>query len=215
MELKEVKRLISLCQFEDDLYSNGFLNIAGVDEVGRGSLAGPIVAAAVILKRDKIFIEKLNDSKKIPKQNRDIIFKKIVKSCSCWSIAKVSPKVIDKISLQEANILVIKKAIKNLKIKPDIILVDALNPNIKKLTMPIIKGDELSATIAAASIIAKVIRDRLMIKMSRIYPEYGFDFHKGYGTEKHLKMLAKYGPCEIHRVSFKGVLNQEPGSYAI
>lgn len=207
MELKEVKRLISLCQFEDELYSNGFLNIAGVDEVGRGSLAGPIVAAAVILHRDKMFIEKLNDSKKIPKQNRDFIFKKIVKSCSCWSVAKVSPKVIDKISLQEANILVIKKAIKNLKIRPDIILVDALNPNIKKLTMPIIKGDELSATIAAASIIAKVIRDRLMIKMSRIYPEYGFEFHKGYGTEKHLKMLAKYGPSKIHRLSFKGVLN--------
>ena len=215
MELREVKRLVSLCQFEDELYSNGFLNIAGVDEVGRGSLAGPIVAAAVILQRDKIFIEKLNDSKKISKQKRNLIFRKIIKNCSCWSVAKVSPGVIDKISLQKANILVIKKAIKNLRIKPDIILVDALNPKMKPHIMPIVKGDELSASIAAASIIAKVIRDRLMIKMSRIYPEYGFELHKGYGTKKHLKMLQKYGPSKIHRLSFKGVLNYEPGSHAI
>ncbi len=207
MELREVKRLVSLCQFEDELYSNGFVNIAGVDEVGRGCLAGPIVAAAVILQRDKIFIEKLNDSKKISKQKRNLIFRKIIKSCLCWSVAKVSPGVIDKISLQKANILVIKKAIKSLRIKPDIILVDALNPNMKSLIMPIVKGDELSASIAAASIIAKVIRDRLMIKMSRIYPEYGFELHKGYGTKKHLKMLQKYGPSKIHRLSFKGVLN--------
>src|SRR4030042_2003318 len=148
MELREVKRLVSLCQFEDELYSNGFLNIAGADEVGRGCLAGPIVAAAVILQRDKIFIEKLNDSKKISKQKRNLIFRKIIKSCSCWSVAKVSPGVI-----------------------------------------------------------AKVIRDRLMIKMSRIYPEYGFELHKGYGTKKHLKMLREYGPSKIHRLSFKGVLN--------
>lgn len=207
MELKEVKRLVSLCQFEDELYSNGFLNIAGVDEVGRGCLAGPMVAAAVILRRDKIFIEKLNDSKKISRQKRNLIFGEIIKSCSCWSVAKVSPGVIDKISLQKANILVIKKAIKSLRIKPDIILVDALNPNMKSLIMPIVKGDELSASIAAASIVAKVIRDRLMIKMSRIYPEYGFELHKGYGTKYHFRMLAKYGPSKIHRLSFKGVLN--------
>jgi ribonuclease HII len=207
MELREVKRLVSLCQFEDELYSNGFLNIAGADEVGRGCLAGPIVAAAVILQRDKIFIENLNDSKKISSQKRNLIFEKIIKSCSCWSVAKVSPGVIDKISLQKANILVIKKAIKSLRIKPDIILVDALNPKMKSPIMPIVKGDELSASIAAASIIAKVIRDRLMIKMSRIYPEYGFELHKGYGTKKHLNMLQEYGPSKIHRLSFKGVLN--------
>jgi len=111
------------------------------------------------------------------------------------------------LAFQKANILVIKKAVKSLRIKPDIILVDALNPNLKTLTMPIVNGDELSATIAAASIIAKVIRDRLMIKMARIYPEYGFEGHKGYGTKKHLIMLAKYGPSKIHRLSFKGVLN--------
>jgi len=207
MKLREIKRLENLCQFEDDLFSNGFLNIAGADEVGRGSLAGPIVAAAVILQRNKIFIEKLNDSKKLSWQKRNLIFRKIIKSCSCWSVAKISPQLIDKISLQKANILVIKKAINGLKIKPDIILVDALNPNIKSLVIPIVKGDELSVTIAAASVIAKVIRDRLMIKMSRIYPEYGFEFHKGYGTKKHLKMLQKYGPSKIHRLSFKGVLN--------
>jgi ribonuclease HII len=207
MNLNEIKRLINLCGFEDELYSNGFNNIAGVDEVGRGSLAGPIVAAAVILDRKKLLIEKVNDSKKLSKKNRNYIFRKIIKNCRCWSIAKLSPQIIDKISLQKANILVIKKAITGLKIKPDIVLTDAIDIKINIDLFPIIKGDELSISIAAASVIAKVIRDKMMIKLSRAYPEYDLASNKGYGTNKHLKTLQKYGPSKIHRMSFKGVLN--------
>jgi ribonuclease HII len=207
MNLNEIKRLINLCGFEDELYSNGFNNIAGADEVGRGSLAGPIVAAAVILDRKKLLIEKVNDSKKLSKKNRNYIFRKIIKSCRCWSIAKLSPQMIDKISLQKANILVIKKAITGLKIKPDIVLTDAIDIKINIDLFPIIKGDELSISIAAASVIAKVIRDKMMIKLSRAYPEYDLASNKGYGTNKHLKTLQKYGPSKIHRMSFKGVLN--------
>jgi ribonuclease HII len=207
MKLKEVKRLQDLCSFEDDLYFNGFINIAGTDEVGRGSLAGPLVAAAVILDRKKIFIEKVNDSKKISEKNRIYIFRNIIKNCKCWSVAKVSPRVIDKITLQKANILVIKKAIEGLKINPDIVLTDFIDVKMKMTVFPVLHGDELSISIAAASIIAKVIRDKMMIKLSRSYPEYDFKLNKGYGTKKHLKVLQKYGPSKIHRMSFKGVLN--------
>ena len=210
MKFKEIKRLINLCAYEDELYLCGYNAVAGVDEVGRGSLAGPIVAAAVILDRNKILIEKLNDSKKISGKTRNSLFVKIIRSSRSWSIAKVSPLVIDRISLGKANLLVMKKAILNLKSKPDIIITDALEINIRKYTaeiIPIINGDQLSASIAAASIIAKVIRDRLMLKYSRIYPEYDFGKNKGYGTRKHMLALQKNGPCRIHRVSFRGVLN--------
>ena len=207
MNLNEIKRLINLCGFEDELYSIGFNNIAGVDEVGRGSLAGPLIAAAVILDRKKLLIEKVNDSKKLSEKNRNYIFRRIVKSCRCWSIAKISPQRIDKISLQKANILVIRKAINCLKIKPDIVLTDAIDLKMSINLFPIVNGDELSISIAAASVIAKVIRDKLMIKLSRAYPEYDFASNKGYGTNKHLKTLQKYGPSKIHRMSFKGVLN--------
>ncbi len=210
MKFKEVKRLINLCVYEDELYLCGYNAVAGVDEVGRGSLAGPIVAAAVILDRNKIFIEKLNDSKKIPQKTRNSLFRKIIKSSRSWSVSKVPPSIIDRISLGKANHLVLKKAILGLKSKPDIVITDAYEINIRKYNteiIPIINGDELSASIAAASVIAKVIRDRLMLKYSRIYPEYDFGTNKGYGTKKHMLVLRKYGPCRIHRVSFRGVIN--------
>lgn len=210
MNFKEIKRLYNLCAYEDELYSYGYNIIAGVDEVGRGSLAGPIVAAAVILDRKKIFIEDLNDSKKITEKNRIKIFKHIINSCICWSVARVSPGVIDHISLGRANKLVIKKAILKLKIKPDIIITDAVDINMEKIhipLLPIINGDELSASIAAASIIAKVIRDKLMLKFSRIYPEYGFEKNKGYGTKEHLIGIQRHGPTKIHRLSFKNFIN--------
>ncbi len=195
--------------YEDDLYCCGFENIAGVDEVGRGSLAGPIVAAAVILKRDRLFITKLNDSKKLSANIRAKLYLEIIHKCQSWSIASLSSKIIDKISLSKANILVMKKAVLALKIKPDIVITDAFGFNTGKTgidVFPIIKGDEKSASIAAASIIAKVFRDRIMAKYSEIYPEYGFAVNKGYGTRKHQAMLQKYGPSKIHRISFKGVI---------
>jgi ribonuclease HII len=210
MKFKEVKRLISLCAYEDELYLCGYNAIAGVDEAGRGSLAGPIVAAAVILDRNKILLEKLNDSKKLTARTRDSLFRMIIRSCKSWSVARVSSSVIDRISLGKSNQLVMKKTILYLKKKPDIVITDALALTIRKYNteiIPIINGDELSSSIAAASVIAKVIRDRLMLKYSRMYPEYGFADNKGYGTRKHLLALQKYGPCRIHRVSFRGVLN--------
>ena len=152
-------------------------------------------------------IENLNDSKKISEEKRKYIFRKITKSCVCWSIAKVSPQKIDELSINNANILAIEKAVKKLKIEPDVVLIDYVNVNLNVETLPIINGDELSITIAAASIIAKVIRDSIMTKLSKYYPEYGFECNKGYGTKDHLKSLRKYGPSVVHRVSFKGVLS--------
>ncbi len=207
MKFEEIERLKRLYVYEDNLILNGYKKIAGVDEVGRGPLAGPIVAAAVILDRKKILIENLNDSKKISEKNREIIFREILNSCITWSIAKIPPRVIDDISISKANILVIKEAIKKLKIKPDIVISDAIDVKMDIKVIPIINGDEKSASIAAASIIAKVIRDRIMINISRYYPEYNFEYNKGYGTKEHLKNLQKYGPSKIHRISFRGVLN--------
>ena len=207
MKFEEIERLKRLYVYEDNLLLNGYREIAGVDEVGRGPLAGPIVAAAVILDRKKILIENLNDSKKISEKNREPIFREILNSCITWSIAKIPPRVIDDISISKANILVIKEAIKKLKIKPDIVITDAVAVKMDIKVIPIINGDEKSASIAAASIIAKVIRDKIMMKLSRDYPEYSFEYNKGYGTKEHLKNLQKYGPSKIHRMSFRGVLN--------
>lgn len=209
MDFKELKRLQNNCCYEDELYSLGFENIAGADEVGRGSLAGPIVAAAVILKRDKLLIESLYDSKKLTEKSRKKLFRIIIKSCKCWSFAKLSASIIDHLTLGKSNILVIKKAITKLKIKPDIVITDSVNAKMEKFgfqVIPILHGDEVSVTIAAASIIAKVIRDKIMLKLSRCYPEYNFEKNKGYGTKNHIAALQKIGPSKIHRVSFKNVL---------
>ena len=207
MKFEEIERLKRLYVYEENLLLYGYKKIAGVDEVGRGPLAGPIVAAAVILDRKKILIENLNDSKKISEKKRELVFREILNSCITWSIAKISPRVIDDISINKANILVIKEAIQKLKIKPDIVISDAINVKMDIKVIPIINGDEKSASIAAASIIAKVIRDKIMMNLSRDYPEYSFEYNKGYGTKEHLKNLQKYGPSKIHRMSFRGVLN--------
>ncbi len=206
----EVKRLLNLCIYEDYLFSCGYNLIAGVDEVGRGALAGPIVAAAVVLNRNKFFIDELNDSKKLDEKKRKKIFKLILKACKCWSVAKISARVIDKITLGTANKIVMKKAITKLKIKPDIIITDAFDINLRKTkieVIPIINGDEISISIAAASIIAKVFRDKIMLKLDRIYPAYDFKNNKGYGTLKHINAIKKFGPCDLHRFSFKNVLH--------
>lgn len=207
MELKEVRRLINLCRYEDDLYIAGYRRIAGVDEVGRGSLAGPLVAAAVVLDRRKLIIENIDDSKKITAERRKYIFKKIIKSCLCWSVARISPGEIDRLSMARANIIAFKRAVRGLRKKPDIILADFIGEDLGDKFLPIVKGDQISISIAAASIIAKVIRDQLMLKLSKLYPEYGFEHNKGYGTLQHLKALQKFGPTIIHRSSFRGVLS--------
>lgn len=209
MQFKEIKRLLNLCVYEDELFSYGYRNIAGVDEVGRGSLAGPIVAAAVILDRNKLLIDRLDDSKKLQVKTREKVFRRIIKSCICWSFASVSPAVIDRISLGNANILVMKKAINYLRIVPDVVITDAVDLKITRADInivPVVNGDELSVSVAAASIIAKVIRDSIMIRLSRLYPEYGLQTNKGYATKKHQVSLQRFGPSRIHRISFRGVI---------
>ncbi len=212
MEIVEIKRLLNLSRYEDGLTLSGYEKIAGVDEVGRGSLAGPMVAAAVILDKKKLKIEKIDDSKKLSEKNRNIIFKKIMENCVCWSAARVAPLEIDEGSLSRANVKVFVEAVAGLKVKPDIVLSDYINLrfNIRDLDLrflPIVNGDQQSVSIAAASIVAKVIRDGIMLKLSKHYPEYGFETNKGYGTRKHLLSLQKFGPTKVHRMSFKGVLN--------
>jgi ribonuclease HII len=207
MEFKEIKRLINLCRYEDELYIAGYEKVAGVDEVGRGSLAGPLVAAAVILNKKKLIIEDINDSKRLSEDKRKHIFKKVIKSCLCWSVVKIPPDEIDRISITKANAIAFQRAVSSLRIKPDIILSDFISTDLGIGYLPLVNGDRLSVSVAAASIIAKVIRDGIMIKLSRYYPEYGFEHNKGYGTRKHLKSLQKYGPTLIHRVSFRGVLS--------
>jgi len=207
MDNNEIKRLLKLSAYEDELYSNGYKLIAGIDEVGRGSLAGPLVAAAVILDRKQFILENLDDSKKIGKITRECLFGKIKKSCICWSAVKISPRIIDEININNANILAFKKAIKKLRKKPDIILSDFLEADLGIELIPITNGDKLSVSIAAASILAKVIRDKIMVNLGKYFPEYGFEYNKGYGTKKHLLSLQKYGPSNIHRLSYTGVLN--------
>jgi ribonuclease HII len=208
MELRETKRLLDLCRYENDLHIEGYDNIAGVDEAGRGSLAGPLVAAAVILDRRKFMIEGIDDSKRITPEKRKLIFKKVIRSCLCWSVVEVPPEKIDRLSITRVNEIAFKKAINGLRIKPDIILADFISTDLGTRYFRVVNGDRISVSIAAASIIAKVIRDRIMLKFSRDYPEYGFEQNKGYGTRKHLISLRKYGPTSIHRLTYRGVLVQ-------
>jgi ribonuclease HII len=190
-------------KYEKKLWKQGKRFVAGVDEVGRGALAGPLVAAAVILPENSR-IPGLNDSKKLSFGQREKIFQKIKKVAMAIGIGKVSHRMIDKINIGQANLLAMKKAVENLKVKPDYLLIDGERNKIDLSVAQegICKGDARCASIAAASIIAKVTRDRIMIKYAQKYPQYYFEQHKGYGTQKHLDAIQKHGPCPIHRRSF-------------
>ena len=174
MDLSESKRIIDLSVFEDNLYLQGYETVAGIDEAGRGALAGPIVAAAVILPRKNYFIEKINDSKKLKEEFRNELYDKIINSCISYGIGKIGSRLIDSIKLGNANKEVFKKALYNLKKKPEIVITDALSIDSEIPVLPIINGDELCVSVCAASIIAKVFRDRIMVKFDEIYPGYGF-----------------------------------------
>jgi ribonuclease HII len=188
---------------EKKLRRAGFKLVAGVDEAGRGALAGPIVAAAVILPVNHR-LSGIKDSKQLSPEKREYLFKIITKKAIAWSLRQVLPRQIDKKGIQPANRLVLKTAAQKLEIKPDYILIDALELKVGKIpSKSIIRGDEKILCIAAASIIAKVIRDRLMLKKHRQYPRYQFNQHKGYGTKLHYDRIKKYGPSVIHRRSFK------------
>lgn len=188
-------------------FENNFsLPIAGIDEVGRGPLAGPVIAAAVILDRKNI-PEGINDSKKIPKAKRILLAEKI-KENSIYAYGAASEIEIDEINILQASLLAMKRASDRLSVVPKTILIDGnFKPDIKNNTISIIKGDSKSVSIAAASILAKVYRDEIMLKYSKQFPEYGFQTNSGYGTKEHLSALKNYGITPIHRKSFKPVHN--------
>jgi ribonuclease HII len=193
--------------FEEQALAEGYKFMAGVDEVGRGCLAGPVVAGAVILDLSKPLPVGLNDSKKISKKKREIIAEEIKEHALTYAVGQIEADEIDKINILEATKKAMILAVKNLKLKADFLLIDALE--LKNINLPqkgIIKGDAVSASIAAASIIAKVYRDNLMKDLAETYPQYGFQKHAGYGTKAHFEALREFGATAVHRKSFRGVL---------
>lgn len=192
-----------MLQHEVTLWQLGYSSIAGVDEVGRGPLAGPVVACACILPKDTLFVG-VTDSKALTAHQRTRLEALLTSHPEvCFSLALVSPEKIDQINILQATLLAMREAIIGLSKEPDYILVDGRDcPSTDYPTRPLIGGDSLSQSIAAASIIAKVHRDGMMLQYHEQYPEYGFDQHKGYGTKKHMEAIEKYGPCPIHRRSF-------------
>lgn len=179
--------------------------VAGIDEAGRGCLAGPVVAACVILPK-KFHLPDLTDSKKLTSKKRDILEKKIKDVAICYGIGLCSPKEIDKLNILNATLLAMKRAYLKLSVKPDIVYVDGtFAPLIDAEVVCVKKGDAKIPQVSAASILAKTFRDRVMNKVDLKYPVYGFAKHKGYGTKFHLKKIKEFGPCKIHRKTFKGV----------
>lgn len=196
--------MTDLLAYEKELYNQGIEYIAGTDEAGRGPLAGPVVAAAVILPKGLI-ITGVNDSKQLTEKKREELFDIINEKALAIGISFIDNNKIDEINILEASRLAMMEAIKQLKIKPQYVLSDAMKMNIDVPVKPIIKGDALSESIAAASIIAKVMRDRFMDEMDLKYPNYGFKKHKGYPTKDHIEAIKKYGITPIHRKTFKPI----------
>ena len=203
MKEKEIERLNLLKQEELSLYGDKIQYICGIDEAGRGPLAGPVVVGAVIMPKDS-FIEGVNDSKKVSEKKREKLYDLITEEAIAYSVGIIDHNTIDEINILNATKLGLKKSLEELKVRPDIILVDALN-NMDTNGIPyksIIKGDAKVYSIACASIIAKVTRDRIMRQWDSIYPVYGFEKHKGYGTAAHIAAIKENGPCIIHRKTF-------------
>jgi ribonuclease HII len=198
-----VMRLID--HYERQLHAEGFSLVAGVDEAGRGALAGPLLAAAVILPQG-FDIEGLADSKMLTPQQRDVWFDRIRSRAVSVAVCRSFPRRIDSRGLHVSNLRLLRLAIKALDVRPDFVLTDGFPlPGVRLPHLSIKKGDEVTASVAAASVVAKVTRDRMMDRYARRYPKYGFDHHRGYGTPSHRAAIARYGPCAIHRMSFKGM----------
>ena len=201
----EHARLLKMYVYEHEAWARGHEIVAGVDEAGRGPLAGPVSVAAVILPHD-LCLPKLNDSKKLSAKVREELFDEIQEKAIAVGTALIDAQTIDRVNIYQATINGMYEAIFSLQPEPQEVLIDAVPlENLPMASQSIIKGDAKSASIAAASIIAKVTRDRLMDEYDKIYPEYGFAQHKGYGTAQHIEALKKYGPCPIHRRSFEPV----------
>ncbi len=199
---KEMGRLRAMSIYEAEAYNSGYRLVAGIDEAGRGPLAGPVVAACVMLP-EGCLIEGVNDSKKLSAAQREKLYDIIIEKAVSFGVGIIDEKCIDDINILNATKLAMKQAVEQLKPKPDMLLIDAVRlEDVNIPQKPIIKGDALSISIAAASIIAKVTRDRMLDEADSVYPLYGFKKHKGYGTEEHIKAIKKYGLCPIHRISF-------------
>ena len=196
---RELERLRQMREYEDQ-YPGAV--VCGIDEAGRGPLAGPVVAGAVILPRDCQILY-LNDSKKLSEKKRELLFDEIQKKAVSYGIGIVGPGRIDEINILQATYEAMRLAIGQLKVRPEILLNDAVTIPLMEISqVPIVKGDAKSVSIAAASILAKVTRDRMMVEYEQLFPEYGFGKHKGYGTAAHIQALKEHGPCPIHRRSF-------------
>lgn len=202
----DMERVQKLYDFEDRARADGYNLIAGVDEAGRGSLVGAVVVAAVILPGD-LYLERLNDSKKISAKVRETLYDEIISAAISWSVVAVDIAEIDTLNIYRATLEGMKRAVAALNVQPEFVLTDAMKVDFgdKIPTRSIIHGDALSASIAAASIIAKVTRDRLADRWAVDYPEYGFEHNRGYGTAEHIAAIEKHGPTPIHRRSFNPV----------
>ena len=196
---------LDLDRYERTLRAQGFRRIAGADEAGRGALAGPLVAAAVILP-DGFDLDGINDSKQLTALQREHAYERIVRDSVAWSVTRCTPTRIDRRGLQKTNVHLLRRAVTQLPVAPDYVLTDGFP--VRRLDVPILsikKGDCVTASVAAASIVAKVTRDRMMDRYHRKYPRYGFDTNRGYGTNAHRDAIRAFGPTPIHRYSFKGL----------
>ena len=196
---------LDLLLFERSARSSGHTRIAGLDEAGRGPLAGPVVAAAVVLP-DGLLIPGVNDSKQLPESERERLYDLIIEHSPAYGIGIVDERTIDEVNIYQATIIAMERALQGISPQPDYLLIDALTlPRVPISQMPLIKGDCRSHSIAAASILAKVTRDRLMRKLHEQYPQYNFHKHKGYGTKEHISLIRQHGPCDAHRRSFRPI----------
>nr|WP_054259833.1 ribonuclease HII [Propionispora sp. 2/2-37] len=203
--LAEKKRLLQMYRYEENYRQKGFTVIAGVDEAGRGPLAGPVVVGAVILPHD-CFLPHLNDSKQLSARQREVLYKEIKEIAIAVHYCVMDREVIDQLNIYQATVSAMYRVLEELETTPQAVLIDAVPlPKLKVPSLSIVGGDAASASIAAASIIAKVERDRIMNEMDELYPVYGFAKHKGYATREHIQALQKYGPCPIHRKSFEPI----------
>ena len=200
MTEREAARLFELTRHEDAFWK-ARRTVAGMDEVGRGPLAGPVVAACVVLPKDPL-IEGVNDSKKLTEKKRERLYERIA-SLGRFGVGVVDWSVIDEVNILQATKLAFKAAYENLAAKVEALIVDAVKGlDVPAEQLPLIHGDAVSYLVAAASIVAKVTRDRMMVEYDRLYPQYGFARNKGYGTAEHIEAIRQYGPCPIHRMSF-------------
>ena len=209
-QVVEEARIQQMLVEETKLWQQGFLLLAGIDEAGRGPLAGPVVAAACILPV-RFVLPGLNDSKLLTESKREKLYAQIQAQAIDYALGSAEPAEIDALNILQATKLAMKRAIEGLKVRPHYLMIDALTlPAIKMPQLPLIGGDRISASIAAASILAKVTRDRLMVELDTLYPEYTFSKNKGYGTNEHMQVLQRLGPCPLHRRSFAPVKRGTP-----